>query len=307
MADCTSIKTNWLGLANVVELSPRHLPRERNPRSPIGRASPAAVVLEFEGTTRSDGAVLRRVAPWLQKDVDMIEEWRRCLFMSRLARHVDAAVGLPIVANIDWKIRRGSDIKGKIATHAGNLIITMSGWGACFEGHRDALLSAGLARANWLVAGPHRPSANKFETNIFDALRKVTIHRNRDRYVVSVDLTDEERSQVAYDRVERLDKAKSALESGVKSLPSSRGDYLRHVVGCASLMTGALEALACDSKGGFSLDDTSRAAILTQLDGLRQAIHRATATFDTDKRHGDIVNLAQNHAPEFRSMPNPIT
>jgi len=225
MADINSqAAISLTGLANVVELSPHCVLRERNPCSPTGSAAPAAVVLEFEGTARNDGAVLRCVAPWLQKNVDVIDEWRRCLFMSRFAKHIDASAGPSTVANIDWKIQRGTDVKGKIATPAGNVIITMSGWGACFEGHRDALLYAGLARANWLVTGPRGTPANKFEANVFDAVREVTIHRNRDRYIVSMDLTDEERAQVAYERFEGLAKAKAAVESAVKKLPNSRCD-----------------------------------------------------------------------------------
>jgi hypothetical protein len=290
---------------NVVAFSPRSLSGECSSRALTRRDSAAAVVLHFDAQ-QDDETVLRRAAPWLQEDVDIIDEWRCCLFMSRFAKHVDASAGSSTVANIDWKIQRGTDVKGKIATAAGN-VITMSGWGACFEGHRDAVLYAGLARANWLVTRPRGTPANKFEANVFDTVRKVKIHRNRERYIVSVNLTDEERAPVTYERFEGLAKAKGAVESAVKKLPNSRCDFQQRFAVLASMTADMLRHRAFMSEGGFSLDDTSRATILVQLDCLRQAIQQATVRFDRNERIADIESIAQKHGREALTLVNAVT
>jgi len=61
------------------------------------------------------------------------------------------------------------------------------------------------------------------------------------------------------------------------------------------------------SEGGFSLDDTSRATILVQLDCLRQAIQQATVRFDRNERIADIESITQTHAREVSGLANKIT
>ncbi|UTV55194.1 hypothetical protein [Burkholderia arboris] len=254
-------------------------------------------VLQLDGALRDD-ALLKRFAPWLEREINVIDEWRHCLLMSRFAKHVDAALGASTVGNIRWELRWKTDIRGKISTPAGNVLISMSDHGAHFEGHRDALLHAGLARENWLRTGPRGGPASQFEAHIFEAKRKLKIHRCRDRYSLFVGSTDEECEQVTPERFEALAKAKERARTEVNKLPSSRSDFQCRFTALASLAADLLEHHTLMDEGGFSLDDGSRAAILTQLYGLRQTIQMATACFDRDERVSHIKSIAQQHAPD---------
>lgn len=254
-----------------------------------------AAVLPFHGRI-DDAAVLARVAPWLHRDIDVIDEWRRCLFGARLSQQVDAVMSPSAVANIKWKTTKGSEIRGRLATEAGDLNIVMSsgtvtGY-AIFDGRRDALVLTGIARPQWLHAGSRGGRIGEFEACIFGAERKVMIHRSGDRYSVHVNLAA---GEIPRPR-EAFEEARSAVEREVNALPASQTDYQRWFSRLAAMAVGMAEQVAFDSKGGFSIDTESRAAILRKALDLRQTIQRATIKFDRTARSDEIERLAKKHS-----------
>ncbi|MFL9892424.1 hypothetical protein [Paraburkholderia sp. RL17-381-BIF-C] len=259
--------------------------------NPVGTAA----VLSFRGRI-DDNAVLVRVAPWLRREEDIVDEWRRCLFVSRFSRDVDAATNSSTVANVRWRVERRSEVKGRIATEAGNVTATlavgMAGGYAVFDGHRDALVLTGIARPQWLHTDSRGGRIGEFEACIFGAERKIIIRRSRDRYSVHVKLAT---GEIPSPR-EALQEAKSAVEREINSLPASQSDYQRWFSQLAAMAVGMVEQVAYDSKGGFSLDAESRAAILRKALDLRQTIQRTTIKFDRTARSDEIERVVKKHS-----------
>lgn len=259
-----------------------------------------ALVLPIDNPT-DDAAVLERIAPWMREELDCFEMWRSSLFISRLGRTIDQNMGAPTMARVQWKIKYGTNIGGKFSTPAGNVLMRMiscfSGSYANFEAHRDALLISKLAQPHWLRTGPRGTRPNEFDTVIFGAERHIKIRRNGDRYEMNIALTDEEHDEVKSQRSREFEEAQSGVQREIDKLPRTVGTYMEIFLGVADLQARAMQMLACESRGGFALDDPSRAAILTQLDSLRQAIYRAKAKFDRGERRSEIACIVQKHAP----------
>lgn len=254
-----------------------------------------AVVVPLDRAPNDD-AMLKRAAPWLEQEFDVIDEWRRCPFMSHLSRQLAASLTPTAVENMRWKVGP-LGIGASVATPAGNVRITSGRAGVRFEGQKDALVSAGVAHPDWLHAGPRGGPANRFEIVTFGAARRVTIHRCKERYSVTYNFTDEEAARHPENVCEEHAKTKKRAINALNSLPTSPSEFLQSFADVANFIVDGLEVLALESKGGYSLSDRSRGDFLTKLHELRQAAYRATSTFNYDERRAAIDGIAQKHAP----------
>lgn len=264
-------------------------------------------VLQFERPTDEAG-ILADIAPWMQGEPDRIEMWRSSLFMSRLGGCIEVATGTACFLSAVWKASKGN-IRGVIDTPSGKLNIDVwecgNGGHVTFHALRSTLLDAGIAQAEWLHTESRRGRRSEFQSEAFDAQRTVKVTKSGDRYFVRIDLAEEEVE--AMRRFERLATAQSDVQREIDTLPKTVDRYMDLFLRVADLQTGAMQMLACESRGGFALDDPSRAAILTQLDSLRQAIYRAKSKFDRGERRSEIACIVQKHAPSNTAISSART
>ncbi|WP_208491242.1 hypothetical protein [Paraburkholderia tropica] len=259
-----------------------------------------AKLLQFEGHF-DDRATLKLAAPWMKEEISVVGIWCQSPFMLRVARCVDAITGRSLLADVNWKPRDGG-VKGKISTPNGNVIVetfhsSYSGARATFDGRRSALLSAGVARSGWLHTESRQGRRNDFHADIFDAVRKINVTKSGECYSVRIDLTEEEAEAVNLWCIEVLAKAKSEAEAALDRLPSKRADYLRNFREMTALNLRIIETLISESKGGYSLEAGSRTELLTLMNSLRQAIHRAASSYSITERQRDVENIARKFAP----------
>jgi hypothetical protein len=256
-----------------------------------------ARVLEIDRPT-DDAGIAVDLAPWMLGDSDCVEMWRSGLFMSRLGRCIEAATGTACLLNVTWKAKE-SNIRGRIGTPFGRLNVDVWQWRTgghvTFYGHRNTLSNAGIAQAAWLYTESRKGRRTKFQAEAFDAQRYVHIIRNGERYFVTFDLSEDEVEAIR--STERRTDAQLSAQQEIDRLPKTAGEHMERFLGVADLNIRVMQMLACESRGGFALDDPSRAAILTQLDGLREAMSRAKATFDRGERRSEIACIVEKHAP----------
>ncbi|WP_155635462.1 hypothetical protein [Burkholderia cepacia] len=289
---------------NVLELPVAKMAARRNPPAmQEALQERQAVVMRFDKAP-NDHAILKHAAPWLAQEVDVIEEWRRCLFMSRLSRQLAASLTPTVVENMRWKTYR-TYIRASISTPAVKVRIKSWSTGAQFVGHKDALVSAGIAHPDWLYTGPRSGRPTRFEIVTFGAARSVNVHLLKGRHVVTCWFTDEERACSPEEVCQQHAEAKERLANALKSLPASPSDFRQWFSDISIFIVDGLERLAWESKGGYSLDDRSRGNFLTTLSELRQATHRATSTFNYEERRVAIDRIAKEHAPAAPPILSP--
>jgi hypothetical protein len=252
-------------------------------------------VLPFDRTF-GDEAILRLMAPWIDQEIDHIKAWSCSLFMSRLAQQVDAAMGRPTISEISWQQKCPGWLRGLISTPFGTVIAHMSSSHldahARFEGSQAALIHAGIVSRPLLEKGPR-----KFESDVLGSTRAVRVNRNRDRRHISFELTSDEYAEISAARLDGLDDAKTAVRQAVAAMPTSIAEYKARFLRRVSITADMLTREACHAEGGFSLDADSRAAMLAQLDVLRDVVRKASIAFDRNERVSDISYLASKNAP----------
>ncbi|WP_434108004.1 hypothetical protein [Paraburkholderia caffeinilytica] len=289
--------------SNVLTLpvSPRAL---RHRRRATRDTLPAkhAEILQFDRPT-DDAGVLADIAPWMQERPNHAQRWLSSLFASRLGRCIEETDGKACLANCVWKTL-GHNIRGTIVTLSGRLRVDVWCWEdaghVTFYGHRSTLLRAGIASPGWLHTELRKGRKNDFQSVAFDAQRTVNVTRSGEHYFVRIQFTEEEAWSMG--SPECVAKAQSDVQREIDGLPKTAAQYMEFFTGMADLQTRAMQMMACESRGGFALDDSSRAAILTQLDSLRQAIYRAKAKFDRGERRSEIACIAQKYTPSNRTI-----
>lgn len=261
-----------------------------------------AEILKLDRPT-DDVEILLSMAPWMRGQPDCAQTWHSGLFISRLDDCIKAATGASCLVGVVWKARNGN-IRGTIDTPSGKLNIDVwahgTGGHATVHGHRSTLVNAGIAQAGWLYTESRKGRRTEFQCESFDAQRSVNITRSGERYFLRFDLTEEEVEVMRCP--ERLANAQADVQREIDRLPKTAAQYIEFFTGIADLQAKTMQMVTCESRGGFALDDRSRAAILVQLDGLRQVIVRAKAKFDRGERRSEIACIVQKHAPSNKNL-----
>ncbi|CAE6863917.1 hypothetical protein R69608_00353 [Paraburkholderia nemoris] len=260
-----------------------------------------AEILQFDRPT-DDAGVLADIAPWMQERPNYAERWLSSLFASRLGRCIEETDGKACLASSVWKTL-GHNVRGTVVTLSGRLRVDVwcreDAGHVTFYGHRSTLLRAGIASPGWLHTELRKGRKNNFQSVAFDAQRTVNVTRSGEYYFVRIQFTEEEAQSMG--SPECVAKAQSDVQREIDGLPKTAARYMEFFTGMADLQTRTMQMVASESRGGFALDDSSRAAILTQLDSLRQAIYRAKAKFDRGERRSEIACIVQKHAPSNMS------
>ncbi|WP_129112205.1 hypothetical protein [Burkholderia pseudomallei] len=223
--------------------------------------------------------------------------------MSRFEQSIEQNMGRATMARVQWKAKFKTDIRGKFSTQRAD--------GNDFQlprfihptrrpPRRTTPLQARTATLVTHIPRSSRP--NEFDAFIFGVERHLKVRRNRERYEMNVELTDEEHEAVQPERLELFEKAQSGLLEEIDKLPKTASEHLERFLRLVDLQTRVVQSFVCESRGGFALDAPSCTAILTQLEGLRQTMCQAKAKFDREARRSEITCIARKYAPSNLSI-----
>ncbi len=254
---------------------------------------------------RNDAALLARAAPWMTDQIDVVNAWINSPFITRLVRCTDGSIDARDIRSAAWRLHgtKTDWVEGWIKTPAGKIKLEAVHPGDASEGcvllsgSRAALLGARLAHEDWLNSDLHKGRRKTFKAYIFESERCISVTRMRERFFVRISVEESELAALDSTAREQISNARAEAKRAVEKLPTSRQAYLEVFSMSAHVLITAMENMALEAKGGYSLSVESQGKVFEKLRALRNSIECMSTSYSFADRQCDIAAIAHRFAP----------